>query len=191
MLTALVLVCSVAAAADLATCDRENAIDIMRIPEQFASPVMCAMQAQAYLAQTAIGQNMTNNESVKVMCFPSATVDSATIRPVVSQAALTEREILDTFSILDTDGNGQVTRTEYEMNKTIIINPDAKPGETSVALGQTRLSRQAFDAADVDHDGTLSPLEIANVLRFEVVDADSKGYLVFEDLRQFMRHFGR
>jgi hypothetical protein len=77
MLTALILVCSLAATPDLATCDRDNALDVMRVPEQFASPVTCAMDGEAYLAQTAIGRNLDNREAVKVICVPSSAVEAA------------------------------------------------------------------------------------------------------------------
>jgi hypothetical protein len=30
---------------------------------------MCAMRGQAYVAETTIGQELTNSESVKVMCI--------------------------------------------------------------------------------------------------------------------------
>jgi hypothetical protein len=85
MLSALVLVCSLAATPDLATCNRDNALDVMRVPEQFASPVTCAMDGQAYLAQTAIGRNLSNKEAVKVICVPSATVDAVQILSVRSE----------------------------------------------------------------------------------------------------------
>ena len=82
MLTALVLVCSLAATPDLAACNRENALDVMRVPEKFASPITCAMQGQAYVAPTAIGRNLTKGESVKVVCTPAATVEQSRSRPL-------------------------------------------------------------------------------------------------------------
>jgi hypothetical protein len=85
MLSAFVLVCSLAATPDLATCNRDNALDVMRVPELFASPVTCAMDGQAYLAQTAIGRNLSNKEAVKVICVPSATVGAVQIRSVRSE----------------------------------------------------------------------------------------------------------
>jgi hypothetical protein len=85
MLTALVLVCSLAATPDLAACNRDNALDVMHVPDQFASPVTCAMQGQAYLAQTAMGRNLTNKEAVKVICVPTATVDAARIRSIQAE----------------------------------------------------------------------------------------------------------
>jgi hypothetical protein len=77
MLTALVLVCSLAATPEFGACNRDDALDVTRVPEQFGSPATCAMEGQAYLAETAIGRNLTNQEAVKVVCVPSAGIDAA------------------------------------------------------------------------------------------------------------------
>lgn len=70
MLTALVLVCSVLVTPDLRDCDETNARIVMLVPEAFASPVTCAMHGQAYIAQTAIGQNLAEGDRIKVICRP-------------------------------------------------------------------------------------------------------------------------
>ncbi len=49
-LTALVLVCSLAIAPDLGGCNGDNAVDVMRVPDQFGNPATCFMMGQAYLA---------------------------------------------------------------------------------------------------------------------------------------------
>jgi hypothetical protein len=46
MLTALVLVCSLATPPDFLICNRDNALDVMRVPEEFASPVTCVMDGE-------------------------------------------------------------------------------------------------------------------------------------------------
>ena len=75
MLTVLVLVCSVSVTPDyLQNCDRNNAVQVMQLPEQIASPSMCAMRGQAYLAGTTLGQELAVNERVKVLCIRSGTV---------------------------------------------------------------------------------------------------------------------
>jgi hypothetical protein len=74
MLTALVLVCSLAATPDLRTCDQDNAVDVMRVPEETASPALCFMHGQAYLAGTEIGRQLAEDERVKVVCAPSRKV---------------------------------------------------------------------------------------------------------------------
>ena len=47
MLTALVLVCSITATPNLRDCDTLNARIVMRVPQDYANPVTCAMHGQA------------------------------------------------------------------------------------------------------------------------------------------------
>src|SRR5262245_6957012 len=62
MLTALVLICSVAVTADLRDCTRYNATAVMRLPAEFANPATCLMHGQAYLADTSIGRELGDND---------------------------------------------------------------------------------------------------------------------------------
>jgi hypothetical protein len=77
MLTALVLICSMAATPDLRDCSRANATAVMRVPAEFGNPATCFMHGQAYLAETSIGQELTAGERVKVICARSETVDAS------------------------------------------------------------------------------------------------------------------
>ena len=77
MLTALVLVCSVALIPDVRDCTRTNATAVMRVPAEFANPATCFMHGQAYLAETSIGQELTADDRVKVICARSESVDAA------------------------------------------------------------------------------------------------------------------
>ncbi len=72
MLTALVLVCSLAVTPDLRNCDRDNAVDVVQVPDQFGNPAMCFINGQAYLAQTTMGRGLAENERVKVVCTQAA-----------------------------------------------------------------------------------------------------------------------
>ena len=74
MLTALVLVCSLTQTPDLRACDRSNAVHVLQVPEEFAMPAMCAMRGQAFLAETSIGQELANDERVKIVCIRHITV---------------------------------------------------------------------------------------------------------------------
>jgi hypothetical protein len=65
MLTALILVCSLA---DLAACNRDSALEMVQVPATFANPVTCLMHGQAFLAATSIGRELAENEAVKVVC---------------------------------------------------------------------------------------------------------------------------
>jgi hypothetical protein len=71
MLTAIVLICSLAATPDLRDCHQGNATHVMQVPEEFALPLMCMMRGQAFLAETSIGRSIQPNERVKVMCVSS------------------------------------------------------------------------------------------------------------------------
>jgi hypothetical protein len=75
MLTALVLVCSLAITPDIRDCDAASARIVMRVPELYASPVTCAMHGQAYLAETAVGRNLTGNDRLKVVCQHQDKID--------------------------------------------------------------------------------------------------------------------
>jgi len=77
MLTALVLVCSIATTPNLRDCDANNARVIMRVPEAYTSPAACAMQGQAYVAETAIGRSLGPNDRVKVICMLQSQADEA------------------------------------------------------------------------------------------------------------------
>jgi hypothetical protein len=71
MLTALILICSLTSVSDVGVCTEGNAVEVLRSPEAFASPVTCLMHGQAYLANTAMGRDLSADEVVKVMCVRS------------------------------------------------------------------------------------------------------------------------
>ena len=81
MLTALVLICSAAAAPDLYDCTRHNAIAVVRVPAEFGSPATCFLHGQAYLAGTSIGRELEPNERVKVICVRSEILAASAQRP--------------------------------------------------------------------------------------------------------------
>ena len=47
MLTVLILVCSLASVSDLGACTEDNALQVIRDPEAFVSPVACFVRGQA------------------------------------------------------------------------------------------------------------------------------------------------
>jgi hypothetical protein len=72
MLSALVLVCSLAATPDLRVCDQNNALDVLRVPERFHTQAECMIHGQSYLAGIEIGRRLGADERVKVVCTPAA-----------------------------------------------------------------------------------------------------------------------
>jgi hypothetical protein len=77
MLTALILICSLATTPELATCTRDNAVNVMRVPESFGNPATCFMHGQAYLAGTSLGRDLGQDERVKVVCVRAASAQRA------------------------------------------------------------------------------------------------------------------
>lgn len=74
MLTALILVCSLASVRDRGDCTRDNAIAVLKVPAAFASPAACFTHAQAYVADSSIGRDLAPNEALKVVCVGGASV---------------------------------------------------------------------------------------------------------------------
>ena len=57
MLTALILICSVAVTPDVRDCTRTDATAVMWVPAKFGNPVTCFMHGQIYLAETSSERN--------------------------------------------------------------------------------------------------------------------------------------
>lgn len=75
MLTALVLICSLAVTPDTRSCNPDNAYDVIRLAEQFGNPATCFMHGQAMVAGTAFGDHFNlSTQSLKVLCRPSQKV---------------------------------------------------------------------------------------------------------------------
>src|SRR6516225_8394018 len=66
MLTALILICSLATISN--DCTRDNALDVVYVPATFDSPAACMMRAQAYVANSSIGRELPQNDAFKVIC---------------------------------------------------------------------------------------------------------------------------
>jgi hypothetical protein len=66
MLTALIMVCSLATLSN--DCTRDNALDVVYVPATFDSSAACMMRAQAYVANSSIGRDLQKNEAFKVIC---------------------------------------------------------------------------------------------------------------------------
>jgi hypothetical protein len=79
VLSALILICSIATTPDLAACNQTNAVSMLRVPEDFGSPVTCFVHGQAYLAETSIGRDLTADERVKVVCARKVSSTTAAV----------------------------------------------------------------------------------------------------------------
>jgi hypothetical protein len=68
MLKAIFLVCSVISTPELRDCGTDNAVQVVRVPDEFLIPSQCFMRAQAYYAETELGRHLRTNERLKFVC---------------------------------------------------------------------------------------------------------------------------
>jgi hypothetical protein len=47
------------------------------LPIEFGHPATCFVQGQAFLAQTSIGQDLGENDRVKIVCVRKETIDAS------------------------------------------------------------------------------------------------------------------
>lgn len=86
MLTAMILICSLANTPNLADCDRDNARDVVWVPETFNNPITCFMHGQAYIAGTSIGQSLSADDRIRVLCVRK-------LAAAVPEEKLTDRRV--------------------------------------------------------------------------------------------------
>jgi hypothetical protein len=80
MLSALVLICSLSVTPDLQDCSPDNARDILRLSATFENAAACFMQGQALLAATSVGQELADDDRIKIVCKRSETIDASVRR---------------------------------------------------------------------------------------------------------------
>ena len=69
MFKVLILVCAATLAPS--ECKPETALEVVQGPDA-RNEIACALQSQAYLAQTALGRELRSDEYVKVRCRRTA-----------------------------------------------------------------------------------------------------------------------
>ena len=89
MLTALILVCSLATTPNIGDCNRYNAVDVMWVPETFNNPITCYMHGQAYIAGTSIGRSLAADEHVRVLCLHRTRAALPASNTVAERSAMT------------------------------------------------------------------------------------------------------
>jgi hypothetical protein len=85
----------------------------------------------------------------------------------------------EVFREFDTDGDGRISRVEFELKKLYVVYRDAKHREPRLRLEDTRLSPRAFNELDLKKDGVLDIAEIvaAPPFQFEHWDRNRDGVI--------------
>lgn len=110
-------------------------------------------------------------------------------------ATAEEANIRSVFEVLDSNGDGVVTRAEFEQNKVKVFftTLEEMSRDKSLDFEDTRLTREAFDAADNDGDGKLSGAEwvLSDFGQFTTYDPDGNGAITYEEFAEGVRPFLR
>lgn len=99
--------------------------------------------------------------------------------------ALADADLEAAFALLDENGDGVVSRDEFQRNKTQIffVALDAAEADHVLRPEDLRLTAEAFAQADINGDGLLSGSEFvqAPFMQFEAFDANSNGEITLEE----------
>jgi Ca2+-binding EF-hand superfamily protein len=99
------------------------------------------------------------------------------------------------FTILDEDGDGVITKSEFLRNKTKIFFRAVKDMDQDQRLGPDDIdvTPQAFDDADLNGDGKLSGAEFvqARFTQFDSIDANGDQKITSEEFQAFARQYPR
>jgi hypothetical protein len=83
------------------------------------------------------------------------------------------------FGELDIDGDGQISRTEFEFKKVAVIYRNARGRQAQLRIEDTRLSPRAFEELDLEKTGVLDVRDIAAapLFQFDHWDLDRDGVI--------------
>jgi len=99
------------------------------------------------------------------------------------------QETLDSiFARFDSNGDGVIDRTEYDLNKVLVIVAIDRNGDGNLEPGEVKISAENFAALDQNGDGKISGFEFVEspLGKFETIDANSDGQVTKEELQAYI-----
>ena len=99
------------------------------------------------------------------------------------------KEFRGRFDRLDENGDGRISRTEYNFGKIMLLSLADSDGDGFVSFEETALSADFFKQVDADGDGKLSEIEFvdAGAKAFKVADVNRDRFVTYDELTKILR----
>ncbi len=97
------------------------------------------------------------------------------------------------FAIFDSNGDGVIDRTEFDLNKIKVISVLDRNRNDHLDRDEVKISDEKFQTADQDGDGKISGFEFVESPfgKFEAFDADGDGVITLEEFRAYVEDLRR
>ena len=128
-------------------------------------------------------------------CAGSTATDKAAA-PAAAQSSgngsviVDDRRLLRFFGLMDEDGNGTVSRPEFQSGKGSVFMAMDADGSMALTPNETRLKPEAFNLL-AGGDGMVDSAEFlsADIAQFEKIDANGDHEITYPELRDYMAKY--
>lgn len=103
-------------------------------------------------------------------------------------SAKADEALESVFEQFDKNGDGVVDRTEYDLNKVLVIGAFDKNRNDHLDRDEVNISPENFEAMDLDGDGKISGFDFveSDLGKFESIDTDGDGLITMEEFRAYI-----
>ncbi len=129
--------------------------------------------------------------SIKRLIAGTATV--LILAAALAGPAWAADEVEAIFAIFDSNGDGVIDRTEFDLNKIKVISVLDRNRNDHLDRDEVKFSDEKFQTADQDGDGKISGFEFVESPfgKFEAFDADGDGVITLEEFRAYVEDLRR